>query len=127
MFTVIDGQEYPLATTLRVAYMVQGQHNHKPYTEVFKGIGDMTVEDQIGIIYAAFCCANPSVQDIKTGKMRPQFTREEFQNYYLDNYNLKDLMDQLQEVIKGIMGTTDEEFEAVRGNTSDADEGTAGE
>lgn len=127
MFTVIDGQEYPLATTLRVAYMVQGQHNHKPYTEVFKNIGDMTVEDQIGILYAAFCCANPGVQDIKTGKMRPQFTREEFQNYYLDNYNLKDLMDQLQEVIKGIMGTTDEEFEASRGNASDEDKDTAGE
>lgn len=128
MFTVIDGQEYPLATTLRVAYMVQGQHNHKPYTEVFKGIGDMTVEDQIGILYAAFCCANPGVQDIKTGKMRPQFTRDEFQNYYLDNYNLKDLMDQLQEVIQGIMGTTAEEFEeAARADASDVDEDTAGE
>lgn len=127
MFTVIDGQEYPLATTLRVAYMVQGQHNHKPYTEVFKNIGDMTVEDQIGILYAAFCCANPGVQDIKTGKMRPQFTREEFQNYYLDNYNLKDLMDQLQGVIKGIMGTTDEEFEVARDNTSDEDKDVAGE
>jgi len=127
MFTVIDGQEYPLATTLRVAYMVQGQHNHKPYTEVFKNIGDMTVEDQIGILYAAFCCANPGVQDPKTGKMRPQFTREEFQNYYLDNYNLKDLMDQLQGVIKGIMGTTDEELEDARDNASDEDKDVAGE
>lgn len=127
MFTVIDGQEYPLATTLRVAYMVQGQHNHKPYTEVFKNIGDMTVEDQIGILYAAFCCANPGVQDTKTGKIRPLFTREEFQNYYLDNYNLKDLMDQLQGVIRGIMGTTDEELEDARDNASDEDKDVAGE
>ena len=45
------GTDFPLATTLRVAYNVQGQHNHKPYTEVFKDIGDMTVEDQLGIIW----------------------------------------------------------------------------
>ena len=58
MYTIINGVEYPLATTLRVAYLVQGQHNHKPYAEVFKDIGDMTIEDQIGIIYCAFKCAN---------------------------------------------------------------------
>ena len=51
------GTDFPLATTLRVAYNVQGQHNHKPYTEVFKDIGDMTVEDQLGIIYCSFKCA----------------------------------------------------------------------
>ena len=36
MTTTINGTEYSLGTTLRVAYKVQGQHNHKPYTEVFQ-------------------------------------------------------------------------------------------
>ena len=97
MLTVkINEVEYPLATTLRVAYKVQGQHNHKPYTEVFKSIGDMHLEDQIGILYAAFECANPTeVFKIK---------RQDFLESYLDTYNLKVMMDHIQEVIKGIMG-----------------------
>ena len=97
MLTVkINGVEYPLSTKLRVAYIVQGQHNHKPYTEVFKSIGTMVLEDQIGILYAAFECANPEVK----------FTikRQDFLEAYLDNYNLKIMMDHIQEVIKGIMG-----------------------
>lgn len=98
--TNILGTEYPLATTLRVAYMVQGQHNHAPYTEVFKNIGDMPLEDQIGIIYCAFKCANPEVSITMTLK--------NFTDYYLDNVNLKTLMQQLQELIKGILGTEDE-------------------
>jgi hypothetical protein len=92
----INGVEYPLATTLRVAYKIQGQHNHKPYTEVFRAIGEMHLEDQIGILYASFECANPSeVFKIK---------RQDFLDAYLDTYNLKIMMDQIQEVIKGIMG-----------------------
>lgn len=92
------GTDYSLATNLRVAYNVQGQHNHKPYTEVFKNIGDMTVEDQLGIIYCSFKCANPDTI----------VTREQFQNYLLDNMNLKDMLDVLQGIIQGIMGTSDE-------------------
>jgi len=95
----INNVEYPLATTLRVAYKIQGQHNHKPYTEVFKSIGDMTLEDQIGILYAAFECANPN----EIGMIK----RQTFLDSYLDNYNLKIMMDQIQDIIKGIMG---EEF-----------------
>jgi hypothetical protein len=92
----INGVEYPLATTLRVAYKVQGQHNHKPYTEVFRAIGEMHLEDQIGILYASFECANPSeVFKIK---------RQDFLDSYLDTYNLKTMMGHIQEVIKGIMG-----------------------
>ncbi len=102
---VIEGTEYNLATTLRVAFNVQGQHNHKPYTEVFKDIGNMNVQDQIGIVYAAFTCANPGVVNFKTGKSEPTISRKSFEDYFLDNYNLKDLMDKLQEIIQGIMGT----------------------
>ena len=92
------GTDYSLATNLRVAYNVQGQHNHKPYTEVFKNIGDMTVEDQLGIIYCSFKCANPDTI----------VTREQLQNYLLDNMNLKDMLDVLQGIIQGIMGSSGE-------------------
>ena len=92
--TVIDGVEYPLATTLRVAYQVQGQHNHKPYSKVFADIGDMCIEDQIGILFCAFQVGNPDVQMLK----------QSFINYYLDNMNLKQIMDQLKAVIQEITG-----------------------
>lgn len=98
---IINGTEYELSTTLRVAYKVQGQHDHKPYTEVFKGLGDMTLEQQINILYASFQCANPF-----TCK---EITAQKFLDYYLDHYNLKVVMDQLQAVVKGIMGTEDED------------------
>lgn len=99
--TVIKGTTYDLATTLRVAYTVQGMHNHKPYTEVFKNLGDMTIEQQVGILYAAFKVANPEVA--KT------ISEIDFLNYYLDNYTLKAVMDQLQAVVQGILGKTDGE------------------
>lgn len=97
LVTTIYGKEYELSTTLRVAYKVQGQHNHKPYTEVFQGLGDMTLEQQINILYASFQCANPDAAK--------EITAQKFLDYYLDNYNLKVVMDQLQAVVKGIMGT----------------------
>ena len=110
MYTVINGVEYPLATTLRVAYLVQGQHNHKPYTEVFKDIGDMSIEDQIGIIYCAFKCANTDSTVI--------MTKQNFIDYYLDNFTLKEVINQLQEIVKGIMGEdlTEEDVPANEGN-----------
>ena len=95
MIVTIKGVDYPLATTLRVAYKVQGQHNHKAYSKVFAEIGDMSLEDQIGILFAAFQVANPEVK----------LTQPQFLDHYLDNYNLKVLMDQVKEVIQGIMCT----------------------
>jgi len=111
MLTVkINGVEYPLATTLRVAYKVQGQHNHKPYTEVFKDIGNMHLEDQIGILYAAFECANPDQIFV--------IKRQDFLESYLDTYNLKIMMSHIQEVIKGIMGEDFFEEEETEGATN---------
>lgn len=98
--TNINGVDYELATTLRVAYKVQGQHNHKPYAEVFKDIGNMGIEEQIDILYAAFECANADAKIIMPQQM--------FRSYYLDNVNLKELMEQLQAVIRGITGDVDE-------------------
>lgn len=96
----INGREYELATNLRVAYEVQGMNNHKPYTEVFKGMGDMTVEKQIEILYAAFKVANPEEASVLKLKA--------FTDAYLDQHNIKDLMTALENLVKSIMGEDDE-------------------
>ena len=96
------GQEYALSNKLRVAYRVQGQHDHKPYTEVFSGVGDMPIEDQIGIIYESFWCANPEARD--------RISRQQFLEEYLDKYDVKALMEQLKEIIQGIMGVKDDDL-----------------
>lgn len=98
------GQEYALSNKLRVAYRVQGQHDHKPYTEVFSGVGDMPIEDQIGIIYESFWCANPEARD--------KISRQQFLEEYLDKYDVKVLMKQLKEIIQGIMGVKDDDLAA---------------
>lgn len=98
---VFQGQAYPLATTLRVAFMVQGQNDHKPYAEIFKDVGTMPVEKQIDIVYAAVVCANKD--------FAKACTAQSFRDYYLDNYNLKDLLAHLEAVVKGIMGEAPEE------------------
>lgn len=114
MIVCINGTDYPLATTLRVAYKVQGQHNHKAYSKVFAEIGDMTLEDQIGILFAAFQVANPEVK----------MTQQQFLDYYLDNFNLKVVMDQVKEVIQGIMGVDPDAPEsATEGETTSAEQG----
>lgn len=105
--TTINGVEYNLDTTLRVAYQAQGANNHKPYSEVFQNIGDMMLEKQIEILYLAFKVANP--------EMAQTFTQQMFLNYYLEHYNLKEVMNQLQGVIKGVLGSDDEE-EVKQGN-----------
>ena len=112
------GQELPMGTTLRVAYMVQGQHNHTPYLQIFEGLGEMLLEDQIGILWASFRCANTRyVDDMK-------LTRNDFQNDILDNYNLGSMMELLKQVIDGIMGNDEntdndtKDVEAVEGNSN---------
>ena len=100
--TIINNTEYELSTSLRVAYNIQGCHNHKPYAEVFKNIGDMPLEKQIEILFESFKIANPEVA--------VTFNKIAFQNYYLDNFKLKQVMDQLQAVIQGIMGDDFEEL-----------------
>ncbi len=92
----MNDTEYPLASNLRVAYKVQGEYNHKPYTEVFAAVGDMPVEQQLKIIYIAFAIANPEAATSVPFK--------DFLDYWLDNYNLQDLMSALMGVIQGVMG-----------------------
>lgn len=96
----LNDTEYNLSTTLRVAYTIQGQHNHKPYADIFRDIGNMPVEQQIDILYAAFKCANPQSVDF--------WTPSRFREYYFDNYKLKDLLNQLNALVRGIMGEEEE-------------------
>lgn len=97
----INGVEYALDTTLRVAYKVQGMNNHKPYSKVFEELGDMLLEKQIEILYVAFQIANP--------EFAREFTQSMFFNYYLEHFNLKEVMAQLKSVVQGVLGESDEE------------------
>lgn len=90
------GTEYELATTLRVAYKLQGQHNHKSYLAIFDELGQMTIEDQIGIIYASFAVGNPEESKF--------ITKQAFLDYVLDNMDLSYVMDTIQKIIEGVMG-----------------------
>lgn len=104
------GAEYTLSTKLRVAYKVQGQHGHKPYSEIFTRLDSMTLEDQIAILYASFEVANPDkAKDI---------TFQKFLDWYLDNYDISVVMGQLQNIIGGILGKdlSDSSSEVSEGN-----------
>ena len=105
--TLIDGIEYPLDTTLRVAYQIQGANDHKPYSKVFSDIGDMMLEKQIEIIFLSFKIANPDA--VK------QYPWQKFLDYYLGNFTLKEVMAQLKIIVQNILGEDDEE-EASEGN-----------
>ena len=96
----INGIEYPLDTTLRVAYRIQGANDHKPYSKVFSEIGDMLLEKQIEILYLAFQIANPEAA--KT------FNQQQFLAYYLEHFTLKEVMAQLEGVVKAILGDEEE-------------------
>lgn len=95
MFITIDGNEYELATTLRVAYKLQNYNNHKSYTDIFAEMGNMGIEDQILILYCAFSVANPTNTEI---------TKQKFIDWFLDNSNVTDIMELIQQVVSGILG-----------------------
>lgn len=104
---LINGIEYPFDTSLRVAYKVQGMNDHKPYSKVFEELGDMLLEKQIEILYAAFSIANPEAAK--------EITQIKFLNYYLEHFNLKEVMNQLNFVVRGVLGEL-EETEVTQGN-----------
>jgi hypothetical protein len=110
----IRDTEYALSTSLRVAYMVQGQHNHDTYIHVFQNIGDMVLEDQVGILYAAFVCANPEQAKF--------ISRNDFFNEFLDNYTLQEMFDMLKNITEGILGT---DVATVPDNMTEANSGNA--
>lgn len=119
MLTIeINGVEYELATTLRVAYLVQAQHNHANYIDVFSRIDKMNIEEQIGILWAAFSAKNP--------ESTKRIDRKMFMNIVLDTFDLSMLMELIKKIIEGIMGKelTDqaEKTEAEAESTEESDE-----
>lgn len=113
---IINGTEYALSTKLRVAYKVQGQHSHKPYTEIFQSLNDMTIEQQVNILYAAFEVSNPEAAR--------NITKQMFLDHYLDNSDISEVMSQLQDVIGGILGK--DLKEEVEKKSEDGDENSEG-
>ena len=91
---VINNTEYSLATTLRVAYVLQGMNNHKPYLDIFQEIDKMTIEKQIEFLYAAYTVAS-------TGET---MSKSDFLNLCLDNLDLSEIMKGIKSIIKGITG-----------------------
>ena len=100
MLTInLNGNEYPLACNLRVAYVLQNQHNHDSYSSILSRIGEMPLEQQIDVLYAAFQIANP-----ETAKT---FTREMFRTYVLDldAFHASVILQIIKKIISGILGT----------------------
>ena len=94
----LNGIEYTLASNLRVAYVLQNQHNHESYSSILSRIGEMPLEQQIDVLYAAFQIANP-----ETAKT---FTREMFRMYVLDHdeFNASVILNIIKDIISGILG-----------------------
>ena len=94
----LNGNEYTLASNLRVAYVLQNQHNHESYSSILSRVGEMPLEQQIDVIYAAFQLANP-----ETAKT---FTREMFRMYVLDHdeFNASVILNIIKDIISGILG-----------------------
>ena len=94
----LNGNEFPLACNLRVAYVLQNQHNHECYSSILSRVGEMPLEQQIDVIYAAFQIANP-----ETSKT---FTREMFRMYVLDHdeFNASVILNIIKDIISGILG-----------------------
>ena len=94
----LNGNEYPLACNLRVAYVLQNQHNHESYSSILSRVGEMPLAQQLDVIYAAFQIANPA-----TAKT---FTRELFRMYILDHaeFNASVILNIIKDIISGILG-----------------------
>ena len=94
----INGNEYTLVGNLRVAYNLQGKHNHKPYMDILSGVGDMPIEKQIELLYLAFEVGNPAVAK--------EISAEAFRAIILDDpaFNTTRLMQLIKQVIAGILG-----------------------
>lgn len=107
----LKGENYELATTLRVAYKIQGQHNHKPYADVFAGLNKMTLDEQVAMLYAAFTVANPDTK----------MTKNDFFEAVLDEYGIAKILSIIAEMIEGIMfnGMSDVEIEDHKRKTDD--------
>jgi len=100
---VIDGKEVQMKATLRTAYELQRIHN-KPYQQIFADMGTMMLEEQIGLLYAAY--------KLGCGAEQPELTKSQFLDYYLDNdgESLDTLTSDLEKLIEGTSGKKLSEF-----------------
>lgn len=110
----MNGIEYNLGCTLRVAYIVQSYNSHRPYTEVFSEISEMPIEKQIEILYASFTAANKEIADT--------IPKKAFTDYVLDHYTLEDLMDHIKAIITGITGIDLDEDKETEGTSNNVNE-----
>lgn len=102
MMTIdFQGTTYEVATTLRVAYVLQSRFNHKPYMQIFQDIQGMKLEEQVRLLYTAFSIKNPDI-----------CTEQQFLDFVLDNWNLQQISKKVAELIEGItfQGMSDEEI-----------------
>ena len=108
----LKGEKYDLATSLRVAYKIQGQHNHKPYGDVFKEIATMVIEQQIALLFVAFNISNPSVM-----------TANEFLEAVLDEHGIATIMELISLMVEGIMyhGMSEEKMAEAKQKQKDAE------
>ena len=104
-FTLTVGsKKYELSTSLRVAYVLQGMNNHKPYLEIFQNLDKMAIEQQIKFLYAAYSVA---------AKDAVVVDEDVFINECLDNLTLQEVLGAVQQLISGITGKSiDETVEA---------------
>lgn len=93
----IDGKEVVLSTKLRSAYYMQSLFNHKPYMDIFKDVGTMSIQEQIKVLYAAYHC----------GGEDQKLTAKEFEDKLLDTFELSDLLSALSTFAEAMMGNRD--------------------
>jgi hypothetical protein len=96
----INGQDYPVNTSLRAAKQIPATFGHKPYMDLFRGFASMSIEDQIKILYTPFNLANPNVMSLA------QFT-----DYILDTWGIYEIIDKTSDIIDAITagGLSEEE------------------
>lgn len=91
----VKGIEVNLATTLRVAYNIQSKFGHKPYTQIFAGMHDLDINDQVKMLFEAYMVGNP--------KNEANLTELDFRNEILDGVGGVELTFLLTELVNGVM------------------------
>lgn len=112
MNIVINGQEYSMKTSLRVAYQMQAEFGHKPYMQILQEVDKMKLEQQIKLLYISFNLANPNTM-----------TFNQFLDYFLDEGAFVQVTKKMAELIEAITynGMSPEEIEASKKDTAGVD------
>lgn len=104
MLIRINGIEYPLSASLRVAYNIQRRYKNRPYMEIFEGISSSLLEEQITILYESFKIANKD----------SALSEAQFRDAIIDDedYGILGILELIKELVERIMqgGLSDEEY-----------------